>query len=207
MPADAVEHELFDLGSRHTRYAAYFGLSLLHDRVRHIVPVAHAELVRVCRTHTVAAVVEDATGQNGGRALDLHLPRDGVCGELGLHGLEQVTVEDWIVLPTIHLAPVDDLAKVEPVLEQVGERSHAETDTTPLTAISTAICLGSDAAPIEFLDQGAHGTKRKVPSEDGTDRLRLRGYHDELLINAPVTKRDRSSDPDALALGGRDPVS
>ncbi len=36
--------------------------------MRHIIPVAHAELVRMRRAHTVAAVVEEATGQNRGSA-------------------------------------------------------------------------------------------------------------------------------------------
>jgi hypothetical protein len=38
--------------------------------MRHIVPVTHTKLVRMRRAHAVAAVVEEATGQNGGRALE-----------------------------------------------------------------------------------------------------------------------------------------
>ena len=33
------------------------------------------------------------------------------------------------VLAAMHLTPIGDLAEVEPVLEQMGERSHAEADT------------------------------------------------------------------------------
>ena len=32
--------------------------------MRHIVPIAHAELVGVRRAHAVAAVIEDAAGEN-----------------------------------------------------------------------------------------------------------------------------------------------
>ena len=46
--------------------------------------------------------------------------------------------------------------------------------------------------------------KRKIPGEDGSDRVRLLGHHDELFVDGPIAKRDRSPDPDALALGGRD---
>jgi len=114
----------------------------------------------VARAHPVAAIVEDAAGQNGRRAPEPDLPRDGVGGELGLHGLEQVAVENRLVLATMHLAPIDDLANVESVLEQVGERSNAETDTAPPAPIGTAICLGPDAAPIKVLDQGGQRPKR-----------------------------------------------
>src|ERR1700730_1264194 len=55
-------------------------------------------------------------------------------------------------------------------------------------------CL-PDAAPIKVLDQGADRAKRKIPCEDGADRIRLLGHHDELLVDAPIAKRDRSSDP------------
>ena len=41
------------------------------------------------RAHAVAAVVEEAASQNGGRAPELALPGDRVGGALGLHGLEQ----------------------------------------------------------------------------------------------------------------------
>jgi hypothetical protein len=41
-----------------------------------------------------------------------------LAASLGLHGLEQVTVEDRLMLPKIQLAPIDDLADVEPVLSR-----------------------------------------------------------------------------------------
>ena len=57
------------------------------------------------------------------------LPGDGVGGALGLHGLEQIAAEYRLMLAAMHLTPIGDLAEVEPVLEQMGERSHAEADT------------------------------------------------------------------------------
>src|ERR1035437_1122384 len=154
--ADAVEYELFDLSGRHTRDATGFGLSLLQDRVRHIISVTHTELVGVRRAHAVAPVVEDATGENGRRALEPDLPRDGIGGKLGLHRLEQLTFEDRLMLSVMDSASIDYLADVEPVLEQMGERSHAETDAAPHAAIGKTIGLGSDAAPVEVLNQGPH---------------------------------------------------
>jgi hypothetical protein len=88
------------------------------------------------RAHAVAAVVEEAAGQNGGRASEPDQPGDGVGGPFGLHGLEQVGAEDRRMLAAMHLAPLGDLADVEPVLEQMGERSDAEiASAQPLLSV------------------------------------------------------------------------
>jgi hypothetical protein len=76
----SVEHQRLDLGSRHARDAAGLLLSMLQQRVRDIVPVAHSELVGVGRAHAVAAVVEDAPGQDGGSALE---PKNEACRQRG----------------------------------------------------------------------------------------------------------------------------
>src|SRR6202035_5764155 len=126
------------------------------------------------RAHPVAAVVEQAPGQNGGRAPEPDLPGDGIGGALGLHGLEHVAAEDWLMLAAMHLTTIGDLAEVEPVLEQMGKRSHAEADTAALATIATAIDLGLYALPIELREQSAHGAKLQIPGEDGADRRLLR---------------------------------
>src|SRR5262249_37469846 len=86
--ADAVEQEGFYLRGRYPRDAARFCLPALPKRGRDVVTVAHAELVRMGRAHAVAAVVEDAAGENGARAFKPNLAGDRVSGKLGLHRLE-----------------------------------------------------------------------------------------------------------------------
>ena len=88
-------------------------------------------LIGVRRAHAVAAVIEDAAGQDGRRTSEPNLSGDGVGGKPRLHGVEQIARKDGLVLPTMHLASIDDFAKVEPVLEQMGERSHAKADAAP----------------------------------------------------------------------------
>src|SRR3984893_16991391 len=84
---------------------------------------------------------------------------DGVRRHLGSLGEAEpptaLADHDLIVLAAMHLAPIGDLAEVEPVLEQMGERSHAEADTAAPAAIATAIDLGPDALPIELRDQSS----------------------------------------------------
>src|ERR1700730_8385963 len=111
------------------------------------------------------------------------------------------------MLAAMHLTPIGDLAEVEPVLEQMGERSHAEADTAAPAAIATAIDLGPYALPVELREQSPHGAKLQIACENGPYYLRLLGHHDELLVYAAIAERDGAADPETLALGGRDLVA
>jgi hypothetical protein len=55
-------------------------------------------------------------------------PGDSVAGKPGLHRREQVAVEDRLMFSLVNLAPVHDLADVEPVLEQMRQRPAPEAD-------------------------------------------------------------------------------
>jgi hypothetical protein len=98
----------------------------------------------------IAAIVDEASGQEGGRASEPDLPGNGVGGEFFLHGLEHVAAEDRLVLAAMHLTPKGDLADVEPVLEEMGKRSHAKANSAALAA--AAIDLGPDTPPVELGD-------------------------------------------------------
>src|SRR6201988_138662 len=111
------------------------------------------------------------------------------------------------MLPAIHLPPVMDLADVEPVLEQMGERSHAKPDPAPLLALPAPVDLRLDATPVELREQSAHRPQLQIEGENGADRLGLRGHDLELLIDAAIAEGNGSADPETLALGGRDLVA
>ena len=74
MRANPFAHEGLNLGGRHAGDVACLGLAILQNRMRHIIPVA--------------AVVEEAAGQNGRRASEPNMPGDGVGHALGLHSLK-----------------------------------------------------------------------------------------------------------------------
>src|ERR1700730_7620392 len=63
MPAHAVTHEVLNVGSRHAGNVARCCFAILQNRMRDIVPVAHAALVRMRRAHPVAAVVKETAGE------------------------------------------------------------------------------------------------------------------------------------------------
>src|SRR5262245_56658317 len=157
--------------------------------------------------HPVAAIVIKVPGQNGGRASQPGLPGNDVGGEFFLHGLEQVAGEDRLMLAAIYLPPIMDLADVEPVLEQMGEWSNAETDTAPLLTLPALIDLRLDTPPVQLREQSTYGAQLQIEAKDCADRLRLFGHDFELFVDAAIAKRDGSADPQALALRGRNLVA
>jgi hypothetical protein len=82
-----------------------------------------------------------AAGQKSCRTPEPDLPGDGVSAELFLHGLEQVATKDRFMLAPMHLTSVGNLADVEPVLEEMGKRPHAKSNTAAFTAVAAAIIV------------------------------------------------------------------
>ena len=58
--------------------------------------------------------------------------------KLGLHCLEQRGIDNGLVLTAMNLAPVDDLADVEAVLEQISERPHPKAPAAEIEAFVVA---------------------------------------------------------------------
>ena len=90
----------------------------------------------MARTHAVAAVVKQTAGQERGCPSQPAPPLHRLGVQLLLDGVEQGTIEDRRVTAAMDLAPIGDLADVEPVLEQVGERPHPEAASADGAIIS-----------------------------------------------------------------------
>src|SRR5260370_18161026 len=104
------------------------------------------------------------------------------------------------------LATIDHLADVEPVLEEIGERAHPKADAPDDPSVGAAPHFGPDAAPVEILHQSPYRAELEIAGEDGTHGRGLLRDYDELLVDAGIAERNRTPDPDALALGGGDLV-
>jgi hypothetical protein len=71
-----------------------------------IIAITNAVLVGVAGRHAIAAVVEDATHQDGGGAIEAHLSCPGVLCEQGLDSFEGRTIDDGRMLAGMGLPPV-----------------------------------------------------------------------------------------------------
>jgi hypothetical protein len=84
--------------------------------------VPRRPLATVGWAHAVAAVIEDAARQQGG-GVRPGGRRPFRLDELSLNFLEQVTIEDRLMFCGTDLALEQDLADVEPVAQEIGERA------------------------------------------------------------------------------------
>jgi len=111
------------------------------------------------------------------------------------------------MLSPVHLTAINDLADVESVLEQIGQRSYAEADMAPHATICEAAGLGPNTTPVKLPDQGAQRAKFQVACKDETDRVGLLGDDNGLLAETSIAERGRAADPDTFALGGRNLIA
>src|SRR5580704_10600459 len=78
--------------------------------------------------HSVATVVIDATDQQGFGFGACDRVIVALVVELGLHRVEEITIDDGGLLVREDLALEGDLADVEPIAQKMGERAAGEWD-------------------------------------------------------------------------------
>src|SRR5262249_22274936 len=150
---DRLYDELLQLDRRHARDTAGVLLTALKEDMGDIVAIANTVLVGVAGRHAIAAVVEDAAHQDGGRGFKAGPPRPSGPGKFGLNSLEGGTIDDGGVLARMGLAPVDHLADVEAVLEKMRQRAYAVWTATLATAVRESTDLRHDASTGKFLGE------------------------------------------------------
>src|SRR5207248_3931650 len=96
-----------------------------------------------------------------------------------------------LVFTAVHGAPVDHLADIEAVLEQVRERAHAKVDPADGAAVRKPPRLAADPPAIEFRLKRAHRAELQIACKDRADRLCLGRHHTDLLVHRGITERDR----------------
>src|SRR5262249_4487208 len=195
------------LGGRNA--ADQFGwlrLSLQHG-LGDVVAVACAALVGVAGAHAVAGTIKQASRQERGRAPQPAAPCNRVGLKFALHLLKQTWLENGLMLSAVNLAPIDDLADIEAVLEEIGERAHAKAAASDTAAIRKPPPLAANALPIKLLRKGANGAKLQILRKDHPDHFGLGRDDHNLLIHCGIAERDRAADPNSLALGGSDLVA
>src|SRR6266849_5578932 len=101
--------------------------------------------------HSVATVVIDATDQQGIGFAACDRLIVALVVELGLHRVEEITIEDGGLLAGEDLALEGDLAEVEPIAQKMGGRAAGEWDAANRTPGLERSPLG-DARPFAKVD-------------------------------------------------------
>src|SRR6266567_3977609 len=100
-------------------------------------------------------------------------------------------IENGLVLTAVNVAPVDHLADIEAVLEQMRERAHAEAASAARAAVRKPPRLAADPPAAEVVGKRTDGAKRKIPPKDRADRFGLGRRHHDLLVHRRIAERDR----------------
>src|SRR5262249_8466333 len=95
----------------------------------------------------------------------------------------------------------------EAVPEKMRQRAHAVRTATLDTTVREGTDLRQDVSAGEFLGERSNRAAFEVEPEHGAHGLGLLRYDDQLPVYRGVAERDRSADPQTLALGGRDLVA
>jgi hypothetical protein len=99
----------------------------------------------------------------------------------------------------MNVAAISHLADIEPVLEDVGERTNHESPRGNTRSACEASRLRLDAFSIQRCCQSADRTKAQIVSKDLPDEVSLLRDDLQLLVDAAIPERDRTTDPDSLA--------
>src|SRR6266516_6310507 len=118
-PDDGCLH----VGRRYARDRTGVLPSALKQGGGHVITVPGRALLAGAGGHAIAAVIEDSARQQRGIIDPMLATSLGTRGQLALDRLEQFPVDDRRVLAGIVPPLVDDFADVNPVLEQIGQRS------------------------------------------------------------------------------------
>ena len=81
-------------------------------------------------SHPVATVVIEATDQQGFRSVACGGVVGALLVELGLHGVKEITIQDGGLLARKDVALERDLTDIEPVAQEMGERTARERDAS-----------------------------------------------------------------------------
>src|SRR5215204_3199727 len=198
---ECIDDYGFDLRCRDPRDRSGLAPAALGEHRRDIVAIAEAALLGRARRHLVAAVVEDAADQESRGGGTPHLGSVAIGRELLLDGIKHGAGHDGSVLAGIARTLVIQLAKVDPVPEDVGQRSIGQGHASDGPARAERPLPRHDPALPQLALQGRQRAEGEIALEDQPDSLGLVLSDQELALTHLIAERDDAADPDAPALG------
>src|SRR5438132_724301 len=123
---------------------------------RDIVAISNLALFSSRRRHPVSAVIKNVPGQERTR-IDPKVVSCPGLRQLFLDRIEESLIEDWLMFTRVMLFLMNDLADIDPVLEQVGERPLGERNAAADATIAPSSCFRVDPSIEQVHDKTGEG--------------------------------------------------
>ena len=133
-------------------------------------------------------------------------PGGPLIRQLLLDRIEQGAVHNRWLLAGQDLTLVSDLADIEPVAQEIEQRSPLERDATAGATGRKQPCLGADVTFFEISNQGIDAAEFEIALEDQPDLFSIMFYNGDLAVLHVVAEGEGTTDPESLALGRCDLV-
>src|ERR1700692_4434597 len=201
MLANRPDDQRLDVGCRHAAHRSGALGCAMEKGAGQVVSVLEAALADMARAHAVAAVIEEAAGQQG---LGVHPCGPMICRlltQLGLDGVEQVPIENAGLFAMEDLTLEWHLTDIEAIAKKVGERPAGERNAADGLSGLQHANLGDDALLAQVGHQQVQAAQLEITAEDHAHPVRLRLVDADPSLVGVVAERDHARGPEPLALG------
>src|SRR5262245_42741667 len=140
----------------------------------------------MARGHPVATIVIEATDQQPFRCVACDRVAVALCVELGLHRVKEIRIEDGGLLTGEDFTLEGDFADIEPIAQEMGERTAREGDPSNRAPGLERPHLGDDPSFTKVGHEAAEAAKLEITPKDGPHPLGLRLNHDNLAVPGRV---------------------
>ena len=130
-----------------------------------------------------------------------------IGGELVLHDLPKLRIEDGLVLAGVGFALVSDFAPIDPVLQHQIECPAGEMLAAGQPSAGSFTALAHNTQSVEFGPEQRDRAQFRIAPEDQPDGRGLRLIHDQFAVLDVVAERHVPAHPHALLLRRRDLVA
>src|SRR5262249_23722298 len=120
----------------------------------------------MARGHPVATVVVEATDQQGFRSVACDRVTVALRVELGLHRIKEIMIQDGGLLARKDFALEGDLADIEPIAQEMGERTAREGDPSNRASGLERPHLGDDSSFTKVGHEAAEAAKLEIAAKD-----------------------------------------
>src|SRR5437588_11938553 len=145
--------------------------------------------------HSVATVIIDSTDQQGFGFGACDRVIVALVVELDLHRVKEITIEDGGLLAGEDLALEHDLADIEPIAQEVGERAAGEGDSANRAPALEQSHLGDNSSLAEVGHQAVEAAKLQIAPKDGADPFSFLVHHGDPAVLGCVSERGYAADP------------